>query len=120
VARDAHHGEAAEVWRGLVAGGTGIITTSYVLLETYSVLQRRYGLPYVNQLRLAATRLLGAHWVTRDQHEAALAALLAANRRDLSLVDCASFIVMRELGVETAFAFDPHFAEQGFTVIPGR
>jgi predicted nucleic acid-binding protein len=36
----------------------------------------------------------------------------------LSLVDCTSFQVMRQLGIDTAFAFDEHFAEQHFTCIP--
>lgn len=44
--------------------------------------------------------------------------MLAANRRNLSLVDCVSFEVMRDLGVKDVFAFDPHFREHGFTCIP--
>jgi predicted nucleic acid-binding protein len=43
--------------------------------------------------------------------------LLVANRRDLSLVDCTSFEVMRRNGLEVVFTFDPHFHEQGFQVI---
>ncbi|MDP2857839.1 MAG: VapC toxin family PIN domain ribonuclease, partial [Bacillota bacterium] len=46
------------------------------------------------------------------------AALLTAGRRNLSLVDCVSFDVMRRLGMEKAFAFDAHFAEQGFQCMP--
>jgi len=46
-------------------------------------------------------------------------ALLAADRRKLSLVDCGSFHVMRTRVVRTSFAFDPHFREQGFDVLPG-
>jgi predicted nucleic acid-binding protein len=29
-----------------------------------------------------------------------------------------SFEIMRTLGIKTAFTFDPHFKEQGFTAIP--
>lgn len=43
---------------------------------------------------------------------------LTANRRQLSLVDCVSFTVMRERGIKTAFVFDDHFEEQGFECIP--
>jgi len=39
---------------------------------------------------------------------------LTAARRQLSLVDCISFEVMRRRGIKTAFTFDDHFAEQGF------
>jgi len=43
---------------------------------------------------------------------------LATGKRKLSVVDCISFIVMRQQQTETAFAFDAHFSEQGFTVVP--
>jgi predicted nucleic acid-binding protein len=43
---------------------------------------------------------------------------LTAHRRGLSLVDCTTFEVMRNLGLTRAFTLDPHFAEQGFEVIP--
>ncbi|RME55690.1 MAG: VapC toxin family PIN domain ribonuclease, partial [Caldilineae bacterium] len=46
--------------------------------------------------------------------------VVGANRRGLSLVDCTSFVVMQQLGIDTAFAFDNHFKEQGFTLLAGR
>jgi predicted nucleic acid-binding protein len=62
--------------------------------------------------------LCQVHWVSPNLHAAALSALLAADRRRLSLVDCTSFEIMRRLGLRTVFAFDCHFAEQGFTCLP--
>ena len=59
-------------------------------------------------------------WVDSRLHEAAVEAVIAAHRQRLSLVDCTSFAIMRQYGVRTAFAFDRHFAEQGFAVIPER
>ena len=44
--------------------------------------------------------------------------LLDAGRRKLSLVDCLSFAVMREMGIREVFVFDQHFAEQGFRCHP--
>ena len=49
---------------------------------------------------------------------AAAGAVLAAGRKELSLVDCVSFQTMRELGVRSAFCFDKHFREQGFETVP--
>jgi predicted nucleic acid-binding protein len=34
----------------------------------------------------------------------------------LSLVDCVSFTVMKDLGLTTAFAFDRHFEQAGFAL----
>ena len=53
-------------------------------------------------------------FVGRDAHDRAIAAVIAANRRDLSLVDAVSFDLMRRRGISRAFAFDRHFAEAGF------
>ena len=61
---------------------------------------------------------LTVEWVDRQRHETGLTALLAAGRRDLSLVDCVSFEVMRELGLRTAFALDQDFRDQGFDCLP--
>ena len=35
-------------------------------------------------------------------------------KRGLSLVDCLSFLVMREYKVRQALAFDPDFVQEGF------
>ena len=63
---------------------------------------------------LALYSLLEVDWITAERHAAAAHALLTAGRRKLSLVDCASFESMRQLGVDVVFAFDRHFREQGF------
>jgi|GEM_PF-2518604 len=38
-------------------------------------------------------------------------------RQPLRLVDCSSFQVMRQLGIQRAFAIDRHFREQGFDLL---
>lgn len=58
------------------------------------------------------------HWVDGATHEAGVHAVLTAGRRGLGLVDCVSFVLMRRLGLKRVFAFDPHFKEQGFEVLP--
>jgi predicted nucleic acid-binding protein len=57
-------------------------------------------------------------WVDKAIHKQAMSALLAANRRDLTLVDTTSFEILRETGMDSVFSFDAHFREQGFKVIP--
>ncbi len=57
-------------------------------------------------------------WVDEGIHLSVHHALLVAGRRQVSLVDCVSFELMRRLDVDRAFCFDPHFTEQGFTVSP--
>jgi predicted nucleic acid-binding protein len=38
--------------------------------------------------------------------------------KDYSLTDCISFLVMRKLGIRTAFALDRYFVQGGFTKEP--
>jgi predicted nucleic acid-binding protein len=58
-------------------------------------------------------------WASGEtQHRLGVAALVAAGRRHLSLVDCVSFATMREPHLDAAFAFDRDFADQGFRTLP--
>ena len=113
-ADEARHEEAAARWRQLVEGDEPLVATNYVLVETLALAQRRLGLDAVRLLVRDIVPLLDIDWVGEDAHAAAVAVLVAANRRSLSLVDCASFETMRRRGVTQAFAFDQHFVEQGF------
>jgi predicted nucleic acid-binding protein len=115
---DRQHSAGLLIWRELMAGDEPLIVTNYVLLELHAILQRRVGMDAVHVLEAAFLPVLDVHWIDEAGHEAAVSAYLAANRRALSLVDCASFQVMRERAIRRAFTFDPHFAEHGFEVIP--
>jgi len=91
-----------------------LITTNYVLLETIALAQRRFGADAVSWAANELFPCLRTEWISETDHEAGVAAVLAARRRDLSLVDCVSFEIMRRLGLRRCFSFDPHFAEMGF------
>ena len=115
-ARDTNHGTAAGVYARLTEGGDTLVTTNYVVIEATALLQRRLGLTAVRAFAEEMVPLMDVVWVSERAHHAATAALLAANRKDLSLVDCTSFEVLREHGIRTAFCFDMHFREQGFQI----
>lgn len=117
-ADDSQHKRALQTWHDLLTAAEPISTSNYVLLETLALLQRRVGLEAVRQFEATIMPLLHVIWIDAQLHDRAVSALLAAGRRQLSLVDCASFVVMRQYGLNIAFTFDGHFAEQGFTVLP--
>jgi predicted nucleic acid-binding protein len=117
-ADDSNHRRAAEVWRQLVLEATSLLTNNYVLLETSALLQHRLGIEAIRAFHEDVTPLLRVEWIEESRHKAAAEAVLAAGKKRLSLVDCASFQGMRESGVRTVFCFDRHFHEQGFEVIP--
>ncbi len=111
---DANHAAARTRWNGLLSGAADLVTTNYVLVETCALVQHRLGLDAVRTLHDDILPVMGIRWINERQHALAAAALLGTDRKKLSLVDCSSFVVMRELAIRNAFAFDRHFAEQGF------
>lgn len=93
-----------------------ILTTSYVLLETTALLHRRIGIEAVSDFQSKIVPLLETIWVDAEWHARALQRFFTVGRKDVSLVDCLSFEVMEARDLRTAFAFDRHFEEYGFTL----
>jgi len=120
-AGDPNHGEALRIMDGLLAAGEPILIHSYVVVETAALLQGRAG-------HVAAEGFLReadgfeVEWVDRGIHREAAAMFRRLKSRTVSLVDCVSFTVMRTRGITTAFAFDRHFVQQGFSLasVPPR
>jgi uncharacterized protein len=117
-ASDGHHRKAAAAWQEIIDSNQNVVTSNYVLVETFALIQSRLGLEAVRDFQRDIVPILDVTFITPELHRLGIAALIAASRRGLSLVDCVSFEVMRELGIKTAIAFDPHYREYGFTVIP--
>lgn len=116
-ADDRFHARARRRWQQLIEASLSLICNNYVLVETIAVLQNRLGMDAVIVFQNDVKPILTILWVDEDLHQRAVSALLAAQRRRLSLVDCASFESMRQAGLRQAFAFDVHFEEQGFEVL---
>ena len=108
-----------EAWERALDGGQHLCTSNYVVVEALAVAQRRRGMDAVRALHSDVLPPIEVVFVTAAEHEAATAAFLAAGRRRLSFVDCASFELMRRRGIVSALALDADFAEQGFELLPG-
>jgi len=116
---DRNHAVAKATWITLLQADEALMVTNYLLVETTALLQHRLGMEAVRVLYGDILPALDVHWITDADHLHAQNALLATDRRQLSLVDCSTFHVMRSRMVRRAFVFDPHFREQGFEVLPG-
>lgn len=108
---DANHRSAKARWETLLDADDALLTTNYVVVEATALVQHRLGLPAVRALVDDLLGVVETLWIEPSDHEAAVLALLAARRRKLSLVDCASLQVMHRLRIRDAFAFDGHFEE---------
>jgi predicted nucleic acid-binding protein len=114
---DRHHEVAAAAWRKALQTHEPLITTNCVVTECVAVAQRRLGMNGLRRLVDGLLPVVTVAWVSPEEHQRALAMVLAADRRGLSLVDCTSFAAMSRIGVRRAFAFERHFAEHGFELI---
>lgn len=113
---DHHHARAHAILEALRESGPELVTTNYVVVECLSLVQRRRGVEAAVQFLEFVARALNVIWVDPASHEAARQAWQEGGIRRLSFVDCASFIVMRDHGIDTAFAFDRDFQTAGFRV----
>ncbi|MHB1343190.1 MAG: VapC toxin family PIN domain ribonuclease [Thermoleophilia bacterium] len=82
------------------------------------LLQSRLGRRAARGFLLDFVPDLDVAWVDEGLHAGGLENWLAQESQQVSLVDCVSFALGHELRLETAFAFDRHFATQGFGVLP--
>jgi predicted nucleic acid-binding protein len=115
---DDNHTRAKATWVERLKAGTLFLTNNYVLVETAALLQHRLGIAALRALHEEVMPLIQVDWIPEEVHRAGMEAVLAAGRKKLSLVDCVSFQTMRKRGIRTAFCFDAHFREQGFTTTP--
>jgi predicted nucleic acid-binding protein len=117
-AGDQNHVPAAATWTEIVTTEVELVCTNYIMLEAFALVQNRLGMDAVRGFHEDLVPLLTIKWIDSQQHARSVAALLIAGRRQLSLVDCSSFETMRTIGINEAFTFDRHFAEQGFQCLP--
>lgn len=117
-ADDENYESSASTWQTLMTSDERVVTTNYVLVETFALIQNRLGLKALREFQEDIVPILTVEFVTPTIHRLGTVALFAASRRGLSLVDCVSFEVMRELGMKSAFTFDRHFRDYGFNAVP--
>ncbi len=113
-ADDSDHSRAEKQWSRLLASDEQLVSTNYVLVETFALVQRRLGMEAVKSLHEDILPILDVDWIDTSQHTAAVSDLLAASNRQISLVDWTSFHAMKRLQITRAFAFDQDFRVQGF------
>jgi len=117
IASDKAHHAAAVAFERLCAWEAALVTSSYILVETYALLGRRVGMDAVKEFRDDFAPLLDIVWIDSQLQEKALDLWMRRSSRALSLVDAASFVVMRNERIDDAFTYDRHFTQEGFRVV---
>lgn len=116
VRRNAFHKVAIEIMTDLRAKKARIFTTEAVLFELANALSaiefRERVVSFIDTL----CSLLSVEIVLTNPElfEKALRLYRERPDKEWSLTDCASFIVMKERGINLAFTSDKHFEQAGF------
>jgi predicted nucleic acid-binding protein len=120
LAQDQNHVAALAHWRSVAQRLPSLVTTSYIVDETVTFFNSRgyhakaiqvgNTLLYSPSLQLIHVdeALFYAGWQFLERHQ----------DKQYSLTDCISFIVMQQRGIGTAYTFDHHFTQAGFTQVP--
>lgn len=109
---DPHHAEAASLLPTLLEVAD-LVTHNYIHLESQLLVRRRLGMVAAAALVDRLLPSMRTVWVDEGTHRAAVEAWRAGGGR-VSLVDHVSFIVMRTLEIDRAFAYDSDFESHGF------
>lgn len=111
---DSRHPDATALWQTRSAQ---LITTDLILGETWTLLSLRKGrdaaVKFVQAVR--ADRAVDVQLVTEVTTANAWTWLMQHDERMYSFVDATSFILMRQLEITDALAFDGDFSAAGFT-----
>lgn len=115
---DLFHEPSGEAWSLLLQTERCLITSNYVILETTALLQNRIGQKAALIFNNDILRVVDVHWITQIIHESSIELWKNQGRRNLSLVDCSSFILMGQTQCSEAFSMDKHFTDQGYALLP--
>jgi predicted nucleic acid-binding protein len=114
---DRYHQSAIKIWAHLLDKSYDLKTSNYVTVETLALMQNRLGFEAADIWSRDVLGIVETIWIDEVLHNLAFEIWFSLGRRKLSLVDCASFVVMRHDEVEKVFGFDKHFTEHGFEAL---
>lgn len=120
---DKYHSEAKSHYLQLLKKKTNLLTSNYVLAETYTWLRYRVGHRYTVRFHKMATsaeklRTLEILWVDRALTDAAWEIFEKYSDQVFSFTDCTSFVLARHAKANEVFAFDDDFVVMGFVMRP--
>ena len=118
-ASDDHHAAALRLQGELAREHRRFLTTEYVADETATLLlvrhSHRAAVDFLETIeRSEALRL---EWIDPARFHAASDWFRKHGDKAWSFTDCASFAVMRSLGIKKEFTFDRHFHQAGFEIL---
>ena len=119
--RDLYHSKALLFKDTCLKTGQTLITSDYVLDESYTIIRLRAGHTIAVQFgeSLRKSQFIRIEHIIPEIIEEAWRLFKKFEDHDFSFTDCTSFALMERLNISNAFTFDAHFQEYGrFNVRP--
>ncbi|MBI4613918.1 MAG: hypothetical protein HY720_09945 [Planctomycetes bacterium] len=101
---DVSHRRACRTFARLRSAEAALFSTSYVLVETYSLIDRRLGRRALVDFRSSFAPLVDVIWVDERLHERGLDLLQEKASSGWSLVDAVSYAALPALEIDEVFA----------------
>lgn len=116
---DQYSKEASEIYTSLVYRREQLVTSDLVLIETYNLLLKTIGssATIIFAGTLKNIPFLRVEQTTSPDYVRAWKIIEKYSDKDFSFTDCTSFALMERLKIRTAFSFDSHFRQFGFSLI---
>jgi predicted nucleic acid-binding protein len=115
--REVARKEIVQAVAKLVAAGSALILTDFILDESLTLAKARSGqrgaIALLNLVEISEG--FRTVWVGEGVFRAAIDFFRKHSDHGYSFTDCTSFIVMRKLRIEEVLTTDRHFAEAGFS-----
>ena len=117
--RDRHHAAARRALARSVSRQEVLVTTDYVIDETATLTKARGGAQAASRFLdlIEQTRTMRIEWIDPERFDAVRRFFRKHPDHGYSFTDCASFEVMRKLGIEKVLTTDAHFADAGFATV---
>jgi len=111
---------ATKFYTNLIIQRSNLFTSNLVLVETFNLLSRTIGSKSTTKFgdALKTNVFLTVESITLVDWERGWRIFGKYDDKDFSFTDCTSFALMERLKVKSAFAFDVHFRQYGFSVFP--
>lgn len=116
--KDHFHHQATQIWQTLKKQGTQLVTSNYMLDETFTLIRFRRGVTVVDAFRRSLVNIYEVKIMrVTVADEAGAWDFFLKDWADLSFTDCVSFAMMKRLNIKVAAAFDRHFQRAGYKLI---
>jgi len=119
-ASDRWHAAARQAYEERVRNGETLVVTSLIWAETIALVERRLSRDVAILVARALERGYRTEWVDARRHALALESWRSGRVSGTRFVDCSSFVVMREVGIDRFLGLDRHFLAAGFHSVCGN